>query len=77
MLSNPFELATRQAALKGACPVQELDDFYTNHWDFPTLCSDFRCALCVAMPEDMGYVGWEPLPEAEADHEEEEWEIPF
>ena len=76
MLSNPFDLALRQAALKGICPVCELDDFYTNHWDFPTLCSEFRCATCVATPEDMGFVDWEPLPETQAE-QEEKWEIPF
>ena len=53
-LGSPFEAAALEAGRKGSCPVWELEDFYTNHWDFETLCSDFGCEECVADPEDMG-----------------------
>jgi len=54
MFDGPFEAAALEAGRKGSCPVWELEDFYTNHWDFETLCSDFGCEECVADPEDMG-----------------------
>ena len=51
---SPFEAAALEAGRKGSCPVWELEDFYTNHWDFETLCSEFRCRECVAEPEALG-----------------------
>ena len=51
---SPFETAARKAGERGACPVWELEDFYANHWDFESLCSDFCCRKCVAEPEALG-----------------------
>ena len=62
LLESPFEAARRRACEAGGCPVWQLDDFYTDHWDFDTLCSDFGCAECVADPEDMGPTEpWDPV----------------
>lgn len=72
MTSDPFGLAARQAATRGTCPVWELDDFYANHWDFWSLCSDFACAECVATPEDMGFDDRDPATEPGGD-----LDIPF
>ena len=51
---SPLETARKRARELGGCPVWALEDFYTDHWDFETLCSDFGCEECVAGPEDMG-----------------------
>ena len=75
---SPFEAAARDGGDAGACPVTMLDAFYTNHWDFDSLCSGFACAECVATPEDMGFGGpAERDGPASATDGEEDWEIPF
>lgn len=51
---SPLEVARRRARKLGGCPVWQLEDFYTDHWDFETLCSEFGCAECAAGPEEMG-----------------------
>ena len=61
MFDGPFEAAALEAGRKGSCPVWELEDFYTNHWGFETLCSGFCCRECAAEPEDLGPTGpWTP-----------------
>ena len=54
---DPFALAERKAGEAGVCPVTALESFFTNHWDFDSLCSGFACRECAAGPEDMGYGG--------------------
>jgi len=57
-----------------SCPVGGLDEFYTNHWDFETLCLEMHCKVCTADPEDL------PQPDpcvAPEDREPSEWDIPF
>jgi hypothetical protein len=69
---SPFEAAVLEAGRKGSCPVWELEDFYTNHWDFETLYSEFRCRECVAEPEDLGPTEpWTPGADSSSD------DIPF
>lgn len=51
---NPFDLAQRSALRIGVCPVELLDDFFTNHTTFDELCSYFTCKTCVAMLGDDG-----------------------
>ena len=53
-LGDRFATARHGALKAGICPVLLLDDFYTEHWDFGTLCREFGCKTCVAEPEDMG-----------------------
>ena len=73
-----FRLAEAEAKAAGICPVNLLEDFYTNHWDFGTLCAGFACGECVATLEDIGYgnvgEGDEPPSRIEL---EDDWEIPF
>ena len=75
---SPFELAGRDAGRIGVCPVALLDAFFTNHWDFDSLCAGFSCGKCIATPEDMGLGG-----PCEADEPairfnvKEDWEVPF
>ena len=72
MLDDPFETAALKAGREGSCPVWALEDFYTNHWDFETLCSEFGCKECVAEPEDLGPTDpWVPDGESTPD------DIPF
>ena len=69
---SAFEAAALKAGREGSCPVWMLEDFYTNHWDFETLCSSFNCGECVAAPEDMGPTEpWAPGTGPSSD------EIPF
>ena len=73
-----FDLAERSAKATGACPVTLLDAFFTEHWDFDSLCGGFSCRECVATPEDMGFGG--PCEEDEPATRfkiEEDLEIPF
>ena len=32
------------------CPVDDLDDFYTDQWDVGSLCSLMACPECTAGP---------------------------
>lgn len=32
------------------CPIFNLPEFITEHWDMPTLCAEFECKEC-ALPE--------------------------
>ena len=63
MLANdPFGIALERARQYNACPVSFLDGFYTNHWDFDTLCGGFKCYECVADPTDMGFGDYDDVP---------------
>ena len=75
---DPFAIAGRDARRAGVCPVTLLDPFFSNHWDFDSLCGGFSCRECVATPEDTGLGGprEEAAPAARFE-EEEDWEIPF
>jgi hypothetical protein len=64
---DPFEDAARRAEAKGICPVNELEGFYTDHWDRDSLCSGFKCRECVATPEDFGWPDWGEPPYDEPD----------
>ena len=79
MLHNsPFGIAERDARRSGVCPVTLLGAFFSNHWDFDSLCDGFSCGECVATPEDMGFGGPCEGDEPAARFEkEEDWEIPF
>ena len=69
---SPFEAAALRAGREGSCPVRMLEDFYTNHWGFETLCSEFRCRECVAEPGDFGPTEpWTPGTDPSSD------DIPF
>lgn len=75
LLADPIKVAMVKAEKQGTCPIWLLDDFYTSHWDIPTLCSGFPCRECVADPEDLG-----PTEPWDAHGKEEEptfWDIPF
>ena len=39
------------------CPIDGLDDFYTNHWDVDSLCSLMACPECTAEPGE-GALWW-------------------
>ncbi|MDO4401159.1 MAG: hypothetical protein Q4D27_09465 [Coriobacteriia bacterium] len=73
-----FKLAEAEAKAADTCPVNLLEAFYANHWDFGTLCAGFACEECVATLEDIGYcnVGEDDGP-AHRNELEEDWEIPF
>ena len=73
-----FDLAGHKAMATGVCPVTLLDAFFTDHWDFDSLCAGFPCGECVAAPEDMGFGGPREGDEPAARFvNEEDWEIPF
>lgn len=78
MRDNPFDVARAEARRAGACPVNMLDEFFTNHATFDELCWEFHCEECVATPEDMGLGPLEagPAPIA-AEPPDDDWEIPF
>ena len=59
---NPFEAVREQAQRANACPIEFLDDFYTNHWDVSSLCGAFECRECVADPMDIGLGPWDDEP---------------
>ena len=73
-----FKLVEAEAKVAGICPVNLLEPFYANHWDFGSLCAGFSCKECVATLEDIGYrdvgEGDEPSRRNEL---EEDWGIPF
>ena len=75
---DEFRLAEAEAEAAGVCPVDLLEAFCTNHWDFGTLCAGFACGECVATLEDIGYGAAgeeaEPAPATELGGD---WEIPF
>lgn len=75
---DAFRLAAAEAKAAGICPVNLLEAFYTNRWDFESLCAGFACKECVATLEDIGYgnVGEDDEP-ACRNELEEDWEIPF
>lgn len=78
LLDDPFEIAERDAGRAGACPVTMLDAFFTDHWDFDSLCGGFACRGCAAEPEDMRHGG--PAAEGESGtriEEEGDLGIPF
>ena len=67
--------AYRRGKASGACPIFELPDFYTNHWDVFSLCDMFPCPGCfddsvLPGPEDLS-----PYDPGEPD--ECELNIPF
>lgn len=73
---NPFEIAKLAAHKERVCPVNKLDAFYTNHWDFESLCSKFKCERCVATLEDIGYGSVTKGGELSPDFKiEKEWEL--
>ena len=62
-LVSPVEVAAERARALGLCPIDMLEDFYTNHWDHDSLCAGFDCRECVAAPEDLGYFeDWDDAP---------------
>ena len=75
---DAFRLAGAEAKAAGICPVNLLEAFYTNHWDFGTLCAGFACGECVATLEDIGcgddVEGDWP---AYGNELEGDWEVPF
>lgn len=77
LLNNPFSEAANKARQAGLCPILLLDEFYTNHWDIETLCSELTCIECLGVSE-------KHLPpislmadQQENDEEEGVLEIPF
>lgn len=73
LYESPFEKASRQARAGGACPVALLGRFFTDHATFDELCLEFDCGACVAIDEDMGFVGEHGRPVDPG----EGWKIPF
>lgn len=75
---DAFRSPATEAKAAGICPVNLLEAFYTNHWDFESLCAGFACKECVATLEDIGYgdVG-EDVEPACRNELEEDWEITF
>lgn len=55
VIETPFEAAKATARECGCCPMRELDDWLFERWDVVTLCREFSCAECVALPGE-----WEP-----------------
>lgn len=77
-LASPFEVAAERARPLGLCPVNMLEDFYTNHWDHDSLCACFDCRECVASPEDLGYFeDWDDAPCLDSPASPGDEEIPF
>lgn len=75
---DEFRLAEAEAKAAGICPVNLLEAFYTNHWDFETLCTGFACRECVATLEDIGYsAAGEEMEPALTTELDGDWEIPF
>ena len=74
VLESPFESARVAARERGGCPMRELDDWLFEHWDVVTLCREFSCAECVALPGE-----WEPegFEEDFGIGAHEEVELPF
>lgn len=70
---DDFEVAALMGRAHGGCPIYELDDLYSNHWDTETLCMQFRCAECVEDPTDalFEHDGWDPWAQEVPD------DIPF
>lgn len=73
-----LRLAEAEARAAGACPVNLLEAFCTNHWGFGTLCGGFACKECVATLGDIGHGddGEEAEP-AYRNELERGWEIQF
>lgn len=83
MRDDPFEAASGKAAALGACPVDLLDDWYTDHWDFDSLCTGLACPKCVATPEDFGFEVDEnggvtsPQDATPCEGDDRDWEMDF
>ena len=55
MQASPFEIAKARGKTEQRCPVLFLEPFYTNHWDFPTLCDELASESC-QQAQDCQYV---------------------
>ena len=77
-LVSPVEAAAERARPLGICPINMLDDFYTNHWDHDSLCAGFDCRECVATPEELGcFEDWDAVPCLEPLTTSDDEEMPF
>lgn len=59
------------------CPIDDLDDFSTEHWDVDSLCSLMACPECTAGPGEgaMWHLG-EP-PDGPRAGRADDGDIPF
>ena len=52
-MQDRVELAAAAGRNSGVCPIDLLDDLFTNHWDIEEVCSWFEGTVCTWPDETM------------------------